>query len=423
MLKKISYFLLVLFVFNLFKLNSMVYDNRYFPLYLKPFVRKPCASIHNQIQPIFMRADSAQGELESMSIADIDGKYDLIQIIDSMLKAGLLKENPLRSDLQGIATLPFKREGRIDGQGLAFFYEQPILSNLAVGTSFLFMHVDSLVDFCIDKDCLEIGNGDRKYLFKLNGELNNILGVTSPIYNRVVFGDTDLYFRWAYHIPYFLKFRSIDIGVKFGTIIPTSPRTPYDNPAAIPLGGQRHWGFYMDLENQYEVREDWFIRLMFRAIKRLPATARERMPLLLEPSNYGAIKGQEYVNPGWSFVFNPSIRFDGIRDGFGITALYTLVSHLKNNIKDLSNNSLKAGLMIDLQNTNNIKPNLEPVEYRSSWGMEYVTVGAYYDFAKLIENPKTQTIFSFYWDIPVEWLVSKRSVRTNAISMLFDLSF
>lgn len=395
------------FFLSAFRLNSMVYDNRYFPLYLKPFTRKPCSTGHLQFQPYFMVADSAQGEIERIPIPDLKGSYDMIQVINSLMQTGILKENPLRSDLQGISTLPFKREGELNSEGIAFFYELPLWYNLAIGTSFLFMHVNSRVEFCLTKDCLEVGNGDRQYLFNLNGKLEELLGVTPPIYNKTVFGDTDLYLRWAVHIPYFLKFRSADFGFKFGTIIPSSPRTPYNNPAAVPVGGQKHWGLYVDIENQYEVREDWFASFMIRAIKRLKNKSQEHLPIFHEPYNYGALIGPELVDPGWTFVFNPAIRFDGVRDGLGFTALYTLVSHLENKISFLESYEC-------------VKPNLRPEEYRSSWGMEYVTLGFYYDFSKSEETTEKRPVFSAYWDVPVDWLVSRRSVRTNAISLMLD---
>lgn len=401
------YVILFFYSLGFWQLNSMVYDNRYFPLYLKPFTRKPCTWGHLQFQPFFMVADSAQGELEHIPIPDLQGTYDMIQIINGLLKVGTLNENPLRSDLQGISTLPFKREGYLNSEGIAFFYELPLWYNVSIGTSFLFMHVNSRVEFCLGRDCMEIGNGDKQYLFSLNGKLDNLLKVTPPVYNKTVFGDVDLYLRWSMNLPYFLKFRSADFGFKFGTIIPSSPETPYNNPAAVPVGGQQHWGLYLDIENQYEIKEDWFASFMIRAIKRLPRTSKEHLPVVFEPANYGALVGPELVNPGWTFVFNPSIKLDEIRDGFGLTAIYTLVSHLENKIK-----------AVDIEDKN--ITNLRPEELRSSWGMEYITIGAYYDFSKSENNVKHKPVFSIYWDMPVDWLVSKRSVRTNAISLMID---
>ena len=414
-MKRLSlYFILSFCFYNM--LNGMIYDNRYFPLYLKPIERKPCSFGHIQVQPFFMRADSAQGELEHIPIPDINGTYDLVQVINSLLKVGTLEENPLRSDLQGISTLPFKREGRIDSQGIAFFYEVPLWYNFALGTSFLFMHVNSRVEFCLDRSCLEVGNGDRQYLFDLNGKLDQVLGVTPPIYNQTVFGDTDLYLRWSCSFPYFFKFRDVGLAFKLGSIIPSSPITPYNNPAAVPVGGQKHWGVYLDLENRYEIKEDWFVGLMFRAIKRLPRTSQGHFPVLFEPYNYGALIGENDINPGWTFVFNPSVRLDGLRDGFGLTALYTLVSHLQN----IVNISAVQGTQCNTVNTQDIALNLENQSFRSSWGMEYVTLGAYYDFSKTRDYGKLLPMISFYWDVPVDWLVSKRSARTNAMSFTVD---
>ena len=51
-----------------------------------------------------------------------------------------------------------------------------------------------------------------------------------------------------------------------------------------------------------------------------------------EPSLYGAVKGSLQVDPGWTFVFNPYVTFEGLREGFGAKAQYTLISHLRDQI-------------------------------------------------------------------------------------------
>ncbi len=90
------------------------------------------------------------------------------------------------------------------------------------------------------------------------------------------------------------------------------------------------WGF----ESELELKEDLTFGLMFRAIKRFKKTENFRMPLRrgdklvpTEPEEYGVLVGPVKVDPGWTFVFNPSVETAHLRQGFGLKAMYTLVSH------------------------------------------------------------------------------------------------
>lgn len=397
--------LIALFIFN--STNPMVYDNRFVPLFQKPFVTTPCVYGHGQAQPFFMRADDAQGDVEKQPLPDLFGTYDLISIINALLKSGKISENPLRSDLQSLTTIPFKREGRIDTQGMAFFYQWPIACNWYLGTSFLFMHVNSRAEFCLDSS-VDISPGDKSYLFKLKEQLNKDLGLLPPLYSRTVFGDVVFFLKYNCFMPYTFKFRSLNFIPEIGVYIPTSPRSLLNNPASIPIGGERRWGMYFGFENQYEVREDWFAKVMFRAIKRFKNNEIERLPIDQEPINYGAFMGFTSINPGWTFVFAPSIFLKGIREGLGVSVLYTLVSHLRDNVSSCSSCEGES-----------LQPNIKCFERLSGWGSEYISVGLFYDLAKERDCCRYPTV-SLYWDIPVDWLISERSARTHCISLVVD---
>ena len=74
-----------------------------------------------------MRADCAQGEVEKEPIPDLFGQYDLIDIINALLKSGRINENPLRSDLQGLTSIPFKRKGESMPKEWHFFTNGQLL--------------------------------------------------------------------------------------------------------------------------------------------------------------------------------------------------------------------------------------------------------------------------------------------------------
>ncbi len=393
-------------------IHSMIFDNRYMPLYLKPYIDRPCFPYHSRIQPFLMHAERAFGDLEETRIPEVDGKYNLVNISDSLQDTGALDANPFRSDLQGLSNIPFGRDGKLDSQGIAFYFVSPLWRNLMIGIDFLFMHVTSRHEFFTDSTGVSVGLGDRNYLSGLREQLNQDLGVSAPLFSKTGFGDVDFFVKCNYVWPYMLKFRAINAELKLGAYAPTASSLNINNPAAVPFGGNDHWGVYVNLENQYEVRESMFASLMFRAIKRLKKTSNIRMPVHNEPLGYGASVGLFEVDPGWTFVFNPMISLEGVREGLGFTVLYTLVAHLQDKISDC-----RLDKSVPVQ--------LDSVMQKSSWGIQYVSIGAFYDLDKYNECACRLPRFSLYWDIPVDWLgeISKRSLKTQSVSFSFDLDF
>lgn len=393
--------------------NAMVFDNKYLPLYLKPFTRRIGSLGHFRLQPFFMRSDRGQGDLEDLTLPDIDGRYNQVEIAKVLVQSGCLDQNPFRTDLQGISTIDWTREGRIDVQGLAFLYEHEFPCNISAGINILMMHISSNHEFCLNGNNFNLMAGDREYLFNLKDFLNNKLCLTPPVFSRIGFGDTDFYLRWGMIWDYILKFRRIDAGIRIGGLAPTATPISINNPAAIPFGGTvaKNWGAYIQLDSEFELKEDWSFGLMLRASKRFPNTQNLRIPLGFEPTNYGALTGPVRLNPGWTFVFNPYIVFEGLREGLGVKALYTLVGHLEDRLTDMRNDKT-------------VEANLAPVERRSSWGMEHVTICAFYDTSKFKDCRSWYLpTVSLYWDIPVDWLVAKKSAKTTSVSLMVETDF
>ena len=393
----------------------MVFDNRYLPLFFKPKTRlwEPPQSTWIRIQPFFMFADRAFSDGERLNIPDLDGQYNQVSVARGLIAAGF--PNPFRSDLRLRERIPWTRKGRIDAQGLAFMIELRGYY-MSFGFNTFFAHVSARHDFLLRDSELQLSEGDKNYLFALKEDMHKELGVTAPLYSHTGLGDSDLYFRIGNRWEYTCKFRRIDAALRCGLIIPTANETPMNNPAAVPLGGERHWGAYIGLDGEFEFKEDLIGGIQFRASKRFSRTNIRRMPFGGEPSQYGPIVGPLKVDPGWTFVFNPYASFEGLREGFGLKAQYTLVAHLKDEFWDKRN----------LEFQKKIPSHLHPLRELSSWGSEYVTVGAFYDFGKPWEDDtwcRVSPKISAYWDIPVSWLVSKRAAKTNSVSLMIELDF
>ena len=250
-------------------------------------------------------------------------------------------------------------------------------------------------------------------LYALKEQLHKELGITPAVYRKTGMGDSDLYLRLGNRWEYTCKFRRIDVALRTGFLLPTADETPLNNPAAVPLGGEKHWGAYLGFEGEFEFKEDLIGGLQLRASKRFTRTSVRHMPHTEEPSRYGTVVGPLRVDPGWTFVFNPYFSYEGLREGFGLKAQYTLTSHLEDKLADKRTDEERK----------RITTNLRPVEERSSWGTEYITIGAFYDFGRVWECPRLYPRISAYWDIPVSWLVAKRASKTNSVSLMFELDF
>ncbi len=403
------------FVVSMFfcsSVHAMVFDNRFLPLYYKPHTRRCDALSWIRIQPFFMRADRAFSDDRHANIPDIDGSYDQVTLAHALVAVG--SENPLRSDFRLKTTLPWSRRGRIDAQGLALYYEQAFCPWLSVGIGTFYGSVNARHDFSLRAtELAALSEGDRNYLFQVKEQMHRELGVLPAFYKKTGFGDTDLYVRLGMTFDYTLKCRRLDPAFKVGLIIPTASSTACNNPAAVPLGGQGHWGIYSALEFENECKEDLIVGFNFRAIKRFTRTRQAHLPVAGEPSSYGAVVGPLAVNPGWTFVANPYISFEGLREGFGLKAQYTVVAHLRDLMRD--------GRVAEEQKKNPVS--LDSLQCRSSWAMEHVTIGAFYDFGKVRECPSLYPKLSAYWDIPVNWLVSKRAAKTSSVSLMVEFDF
>lgn len=434
-------FKLIVLQFLVFNLKAMVFDNRFLPLYFKPFIYQATMPSHFRIQPLFMRAEKATGLSDDqinngakINIPDIFGNYDLIAMDDALQLSGRTDKSLLRPDLQLEGRIPFKRPSRIDAQGIAFYYQQALTNNLQIGTSFLFLNIDSRTEFCFSKN-VNLPMGDSAEIFNTKAKIHKLLGVTPPLYSQVAFGDLDVYLRLFLGWDYTCKFRKILAAIKLGMIAPTATDMvskndcAINNPAAIPLGGYGHWGIYTALETDFELKEDLTASVYFRAIKRFEKSGFYRMPTRAnEPLNYGALIGKFSRDPGWTFVVNPVVTFYGLKDGLGARLMYTGVRHLADNFRDCRQlpNSIRNNSDVEdaeRSRETNFSIDFERVRDLSKWGMEHITVGLFYDFSYYSVCPKIRPILSLYWDIPINGLFARRSVQTNVVSLAFEMSF
>lgn len=392
-------------------LSAMVYDNRYFPLIQKPYISVDGRESHFAVDGFVTTAHSAFGVLEEVGIPEIFGQFDEAQLAFSLMSVGL--PNPL-PPLFLDTKLPWSMNGKIQSQGADFSYEQYIAYGFSCGIYALVMRVNSTIDFLFqqgDQTTAKInGPGDILMLDDVRREMLNELGLTCDHVQQHGPGDLDVYLRWSGYWKYLLKLRTLRTGCRLGALVPTGVRKDIFQPASVPFGGNGHWGVYASVDSELEVKEDWKFGLLGRVSKRFARTRLERMPFHFEQPLFGVITGPARVNPGVTGIVSLYAQFEGLRDGFGLRTQYTLISHQEDQ-------------WCDERSDKTIPVNLNPLIERSGWGAEYITLTAFYDFEKVNECRNNAPIINLSWDLPVDWLVGHRFVKTFKITFGLEFNF
>ncbi len=414
MTQKIRILLGTLFVLNLSNaINAMVFDNRYFPLIQYPCIYKPGKDSHLTGDFFVTTASNAADDRDrAIGIAELSGPFDQSQLAYSMVLAGL--PNPLPPTLLN-GELPWALRGKLQTQGFAFSYRQYINCNLSLGFLALAMRSNSYIDFIFntakasslsatltESQILALDDTRRAMLATLGLACNHV--------HQAGLGDMEAYVRWADRYEYYLKLRSLEYAVRFGFLIPTGVKREIDKPASVAFGGNGHWGIYGSLDGEFEVKEDWKVGVLLRASKRFARTRLERMPVNNEPQIFGVVTGQAKVNPGFSEIFSLYGQMEGLREGFGLRVQYTLIHH---------NHDHWTDERVD----KTIPVNLDPVNERSGWASEYITLTAFYDFGKNLRECENKPIVRAAWDIPFTLLVGHRFVHSYKVSLGLEFNF
>jgi hypothetical protein len=232
-------------------------------------------------------------------------------------------------------------------------------------------------------------------------------GLTPGLYSKINFGDIDFYVRFGALKEYCLKFRKIDVGLRVGVLFPTAQTRPINNPASLYVGGDGHWGVYTAFDTELELKDNLKVGLWARINWRLPKTVCERVPLAGEPINFGVLRVPVKVSPGITGIFMPYFSLEGLRDGFGVKLIYTLVQHAKDCWRPCTDK----------------KVDLETIRQFSGWSSEYLTVDFMYDFALDKEYRRFAPCVQFAVDIPLNFVLGRRSFKTFGVSCLIQADF
>ncbi len=387
---------------------AMVFDNRFFPLLWKPYITVEGRPSHVRVEFFALTGKSAYDQNKNeILLPAIYGNYDQGELAKAFVDLGC--PNPLKSEWQGVS-IPWKIDGKLQGQGLSFSYHQAISDWFSFGIDSFIMHLHSWHEFFLelDKVFLKLQPGDLFELDETRRAMHHQIGLCGDHAHHSGIGDIDFYLRFGYSWDYCYKFRHINAGARFGVILPAAQERDECFPASIPFGGEHHWGIYGAVDAEFELKEDWKAGLFFWLGKRFAKIQERRLPVRGEPQPYGVACGRVYIEPGLTVAFSPYLSLENLRDGFGLRGQYTLTVHDNDKWKTVFQTPT-----VNLYNVNKL----------SRWGSDYFSVSAFYDFGKMCLECDWYPIVTLSWDIPASVFVADMFVKTHKITLGVEWSF
>lgn len=420
MLRRATLALLALCAFYSTISEAAVYDNRFFPFYSYIFPRTKRKQSWFNMSSYFITGDEAEGQAGKVGIPELCGKFDQKKLGEELENVGL--PNPLRPDFQLLPIIPWDLCGKITGQGLGFEWEQAITCRLSMGLSFWYLHTSSNVEFVLDPVLArDLGfiDGKEGDLFELDRELREMLreiGLEGGQWSKSGVTDIDFYLRYGDIWDYVWKFRSVAAGIKVGVLGPSGTERTICNPASIPFSGNKHAGFYGEADFQLELKEDIYFGGLLRVTGRKSDCEAVRFATDCETPLFGVIQATSTVDPGVGVAGSLYATIEGIRDGLGLQARYTIAYHGKD---CFSNIQIAEDLAIEQVPQESINQLVDCSTFIS----EYFSLNLFYDFGTKEEDCLVDTKLFFAWDIPIEAFAAKNFVRTNRVALGFQLNY
>lgn len=394
--------------------RAMVYDNRFFPQMFRPYTRTVERPSDVMINVFWNGSNSAfTGIDDEIGIPELFGMYDQNKLAQAMTMVGL--PNLLRPEWIG-RNIPWHVRGRVEGAGVVLSYDQQLWKYFSFGFASLIMRSNSWQEFLLkrsDAGLPGLTDSDILELDEIRRQMHTLLALDTNVAHQRGWGDTDIYVRVGNIWEYILKCRRVDAGFRVGALVPSGVSVDPFSAASVPFGGNGNPGIYLAVDTQLEIKEDFNFGLWFCFSKRFAQTRLRRMPVNGEPSIFGAVVGPAQVDPGPTVIFSPYLSLENFRGGLGGSVQYTLARHWQDDWYDKRSAQQKAI----------VQTKLGPVITNSSWGSDYITLNAFYDFGKEKVNPGLSPLFNLYVDIPTVWIVGERFSKSYQVTLGVELKF
>jgi len=407
-----SQIIFFLIIFVSLEINSMI-DNRFLPLYRPEYTREVGKRTILSSNIFFLIGEHARNDIDDkVLIPEMNGRYNLANIAKALEITG--KPNPLAPQWQSLLDIPWTMEGKLEGAGWWFGYEQAFLDHWALGISTYLFTLNSKQNFILPNKTI------RELRLDLGGEIelrqdqlqaNKLLGISDLQFNKNGISDIDLYLRFGTIKEYIHKFRKVDCGLTLGILFPTGELSDINIPSSIPFGANGHFGIYGRADVDLELKDDLTVGLWLEVCHRVEKTKRMRLPVAGELQNFGALIANVNVDPGLTVGVKPWIALTDIQDGVGFKAGYTIVHHNQDCFR------------ISEEVENNYKIDLSRIRKESGWLAEYANFRLMYDFSRSLNYRCFAPLIYIDWDMPASIFGAHRVVQTNRVSVGFEINF
>ena len=390
------------------------FDNRYLPLFDYTYQHQVNRRSVLASNVFIIAANQGYVELKGghIPLPEIFGKYDLMAVANALVRVG--KPNPLPTSWQAPTSLIFDMEGKMQATGFWLGWEQYLGKNLSIGVKAPFMHVNSQLEFTQSAELaatLGLGAGGSAYLYQVLNQANQELGFNSYQWQKTDLGDLDVYLRWGKVQDYVSKFKHVDASLKLGALFPISSPYPVDTPVAIPFGYYNHYGLYLEIDVNCELKDDLKVGFWLNGTGRFGKKQLRRMAAGAELPQFGAIIGQAFVDPGISIGFSPYVFMDDLHNGLGVRGSYRLLWHGTDYWQDAR------------ENYDQVAAQLSSVIKDSGWLAEYFTVGLVYDVQQQVGYDVAAPFFYLDLDIPTGIMGAELVSKAYRLTLGFEFNF
>lgn len=390
--------------------HASIADNRFIPWYQQSVIRDYNSGCL-KTNLFFLTADSAYGNeaVKHRGIPELYGTFDQIKL--GLAAQAVGKVDPLNPIWQIGDKIEWNVHGKLQGQGVAFNYQQNLGKYITVGINTNFLHLASSQKFVLPARTISdmgISPAQQIELDQQRRTLLQTLGLSDTHWSDTGFSDTFLFVRLGGSSEYKHKCRYLSGGTTFGFIAPSSKQRDVNYASSIPFGGENLSGFSWGLDVQAEMKEDFWVGSFFELIQRFSKTQTRRLPVKGEPEIFGALIQDVHIRPGVTVAFSPFVRLDHLRDGWYFHAQYVYQFHAHDTWTDKR---------IDTT----ISVNFADAIAKSRWESEYLLFKIGYDGYNG-ERSLPKAIFS--WDIPVKMILKpEESVKAQKVSLGFEFNF
>lgn len=353
-------------------------------------------------------------------IPELWGRYDLKDVITSLQTVYGKDVDPIYQitgthELDS-KSLKFDIDGRIETAGFMLEYEQNLealkLKDFTLGLWIPVYNMNTTSEFGFDSNAFyksyhkNLSRSEVATIDQIRQLTHKEMGIAGTNLNRSGFGDIDLHLRWNYYTEYALRMRSIDTNIQLGVIIPTSKKMNIDYPATTPFMNNGHWGLYLDLVPEFELKQDWKLGFILGLLGQFNSDRTTRLAVGKEPTTYSALVGKIEEDPGLTAKFSAYFTLENMTDGLHLQLRYTYLRHEMDQWFDkrddqtissyLQTNRSSAGLTVE-----ETRKNFSEKSELSKWRAHYFTFELMYDTKEGLKNWFMQPTFFASYDLPI----------------------